>query len=124
MVNRDAPICPGQLLAHYSPKARLTLSTKRPHQKEVVLGFTDRTYDQAAKVFLLGSIKNPESIAHNLYHTLRMLDIEGIPDAWVDINFADTGLLKTIKERLIRTPINSHFCKMHKICYHIVHIWV
>lgn len=100
--NNDAPICPGQLLAHYAPKARLTLSTKRPHQKEVVLGFTNRTYEHATKLFLLGNLENPETIAHKLYHTLRQLDLEGIPNAWVDIDFADRGLLKTIKERLIR----------------------
>ncbi len=105
-VKNDTPLCPGQLLAHYAPKARLVLSDA-PYefcskQLSFVVGFSNRSYQDAARVFLLGSTDDASLVANRLYDVLRQLDVENIKAAWVDMNFADFGLWKTIKERFRR----------------------
>lgn len=106
VANRDAPVCPGQLLAHYAPKARLVLSdslfAECPKQLPVVIGFANRSYPGAERIFLLAETEDAELAAHRLYHVLRQLDQENIKEAWVDMRFSDTGLWKTVKERLFR----------------------
>lgn len=105
-VNRDAPVCPGQLLAHYAPKARLVLSDRLfaecPNKLPVVVGFSNRQYPGAVRIFELAQTEDASMAAHRLYHVLRQLDQEHIKEAWVDMRFADTGLWKTVKERLHR----------------------
>lgn len=105
-VNRKAPVCPGQLLAHYAPKARLVLSdttfTDCPKRLDTVIGFGDRSYPGAARVFILADTSNASMAANRLYHVLRELDRQNIHEAWVDMQFPDTGLWKTVKERLSR----------------------
>lgn len=106
----ESPICPGQLLSHYAPKARLILSDqpyKREENPPVVLGFTDRDYSEAKKVFFFGPITNPEEVAHNLYAQLRQLDIEDIQEAWVDIAIPSRGIWATIRERLFRASASQ-----------------
>ncbi|MBS0634323.1 MAG: threonylcarbamoyl-AMP synthase [Verrucomicrobia bacterium] len=101
VTNSSKPICPGQLLAHYAPKATLLLSpTAKEHPN--VVGFTDRLYPAAKRLFLLGSSTDPIEVANRLYSILRKLDQDGVEEAWVDMDFADNGLWKTIKERLSR----------------------
>ncbi|MDB6081128.1 MAG: Sua5/YciO/YrdC/YwlC family protein, partial [Chlamydiia bacterium] len=94
------PVCPGQLFRHYAPKASLTLS-KTPSHK-IIVGFSDRIYEGAVRVFSLGRSSHPEEIAFNLYDVLRSLDAEGVEEAEVDINLPTTeyGLWITILERL------------------------
>lgn len=106
VANRDAPVCPGQLLAHYAPKARLVLSdslfAECPKQLPNVVGFANRSYAGAERIFFLAETEEAELAAHRLYHVLRQLDQENVKEAWVDMRFPDTGLWKTVKERLFR----------------------
>ena len=96
----ERPICPGQLFRHYAPNTRLILDSK-PHSAHIV-GFSDRSYADAKKVYSLGSCVNPEEVAHNLYNTLRQLDVDGVDEATVDINLPQDGLWLTILERLTK----------------------
>ncbi len=100
--NAEKPICPGQLLAHYAPKARLILSTDSQNILPAVIGFGDRLYPHAKKVFLLSEKCDANEAAHRLYTILRQLDQENIQEAWVDMQFPETGLWKTVRERLSR----------------------
>jgi len=96
--NERLPLCPGQHYRHYSPKTVLTTGTY--HGQPFVVGYEDREYPGAEKIFILGDLKHPETIAKNLYSTLRQLDEKGIREAWIDLDFEENGLLKTVKERL------------------------
>lgn len=97
----SAPICPGQLYKHYAPKAALILDQNIPPESiGAILGFSDKIYPESCKLFALGSTKDPEQVAKNLYCVLRTLDQEGIEKAWVDTRFPETGLWTTIAERL------------------------
>jgi L-threonylcarbamoyladenylate synthase len=100
------PICPGQLLSHYAPKARLILSDS-PYQTcakkcPIVLGFTDKAYPGAEKRFFLGSLRTPKEVSFNLYDCLRQLDVEGVMEVWVDLDTPHDGIWATIRERLLR----------------------
>lgn len=99
-VKEGAPICPGQLFRHYSPKARLLLD--KGEQLPDVVGFDDRVYPGLIRLFSLGNSQNAEEAAFRLYDALRQLDQLGVKDAWVDMDFPDTGVWKTIRERLFR----------------------
>ncbi len=92
------PLCPGQLYRHYSPKALLVpLDSEK---KQVVVGFSDREYPWAVKVYSFGSIKNPEKVAKRLYMVLRRLDQDQISEAQLDMEFPNFGLWSTIRQRL------------------------
>lgn len=95
------PLCPGQMYRHYAPKAQLNLVSQVPEGAQgVVLGFDDRLYPTGLRLFSLGNSHDPASAAHRLYAVLRELDQQGIPEAWVDMDFPDNGLWLTLKERL------------------------
>lgn len=96
----DKPLCPGQMYRHYAPKARLHLCGSIPDQCSVVLGFSDRTYHPAKVIKVLGSLDDPGAVAKSLYQVFRELDEEGIIDAWVDMDFPNTGLWVSIRERI------------------------
>ncbi len=96
----EKPICPGQLFRHYAPNTRLLLSENAIG--DYIVGFSDRSYPEAKKVFSLGSSSSAEQVAKNLYDTLRKLDLETIAEASVDMNIPSDGLWSTIRERLIR----------------------
>lgn len=103
---KEKPICPGQLFSHYAPKAELILSTD-PYEEckkrlPIVVGFSDKKYAGAEKIFTLGSTSNPEEVAFRLYALLRDLDKNGIEKAWVDIATPTLGIWTTIRERLFR----------------------
>lgn len=93
------PISPGQLFRHYAPKARLFLSPPE-HSVATMVGFSDRQYPGYTKVYYLGSSSNPQEVSHRLYRILRQLDEDGVPEAVVDMQMAEDGLWKTIRERL------------------------
>lgn len=95
--NSSKPLCPGQLYRHYAPKAKLYLDST---QCTTVVGFSDRTYPNAKRVFILGHSSDPEQVATHLYAVLRQLDLEAIEEASVDMNFPQSGLWSTISERL------------------------
>lgn len=96
------PVCPGQLYRHYAPKAKLELCLDCGNSKGVVLGFSERQYSKATKVFILGDMLVPETVAENLYSRLRQLDDEGVEAACVDMDFPKNGLWETIRERLVK----------------------
>jgi L-threonylcarbamoyladenylate synthase len=78
---------------------RLHLSEEAP-EGAVVVGFAERNYPRAGRVFRLGSLSHPHEIAAALYATLRQLDEEEIEEAWVDMNFPKEGILAVVAERL------------------------
>jgi len=98
---QERPLCPGQLYRHYAPNAKLTLLESIPQERQgVVIGFSDRTYPKGCRLYPLGSSKDPEAAAHQLYAVLRQLDADGIQEAMVDMNFPAQGLWLTLRERL------------------------
>ncbi len=94
------PLCPGQNYRHYAPLATMYLEKNIPENCCNILGFKERNYPKTMRVFLLGSLDEPESVAAGLYNLLRTLDSEGINDVGVDMDFPDVGLWKSIRERL------------------------
>jgi L-threonylcarbamoyladenylate synthase len=105
------PLCPGQLYRHYSPLATLHLLKEFPENfTGTLLGYHERTYPKGATIMPLGSINNPETVANNLYRVLRELDKQNLTEAWVDINIPQTGLWKTILERLKKAAGGSAPC--------------
>jgi len=103
-----APLCPGQMYRHYAPKAELKLTTKFTEEMSgVVLGYTDRQYPAGLSFREFGSLNSPENVAENLYRSLRQLDADNIPIAWVDVNVPSDGLWGTILERLNKASDQS-----------------
>jgi L-threonylcarbamoyladenylate synthase len=96
------PICPGQLYRHYAPSAILHLEREKKRLSGVVLGYMERVYPLATRLFVLGTLTDSKTVAENLYATLRQLDIEGIVEAHVDIDIPQNGLWITIAERLLK----------------------
>lgn len=100
------PLCPGQLYRHYAPKARLVLSERcMLAEKNVIVGYSDRSYPESNRILSLGRSTNPEEIAENLYSTLRLIDDLKIPSALVDIELPCDGLYGTILERLHKAAL-------------------
>lgn len=99
----ETPICPGQLFRHYAPAAHLILTTSFHEQMQgAIVGFSDRPYSQNGSLFSLGASHDPEGVAENLYSTLRRLDEEKVPQAFVDMRFPNEGLWITLAERLTK----------------------
>lgn len=104
------PLCPGQLLRHYAPKAKIYLGEEdKLRLCSHILGFYERDYSafRGKKVVYLGSDKNPKQVAENLYDILRQLDVEHVEHVWVDNDFPLDGLWLTIDERLKRASNND-----------------
>lgn len=101
--NDVKPLCPGQMYRHYAPRAKLYLSkTFSSFPDRPVIGFRGRRYPKGAAVYMLGSVESPGEVAENLYSVLRMLDDDGVQEAWVDIDLPQDGLWMTIRERLLK----------------------
>lgn len=92
-------VCPGQFFRHYAPKAKLHLGDSF-EEASCIIGFTDRDYPGSAHKILWGSTKDPEEVLFRLYDTLRRVDLEGIKEAWIDMNVPEDGLWTTFIERL------------------------
>jgi L-threonylcarbamoyladenylate synthase len=108
VLKKDAqPLCPGQLFRHYAPKARLFLGVDEIDEATHILGFEGRTYLKDKFVYILGSTDEPLQVAGNVYQKLRQLDEDGVQAAWIDMNFPQEGLWKTITERLRRAAGSS-----------------
>jgi L-threonylcarbamoyladenylate synthase len=104
----QTPLCPGQLYRHYAPKAELRVMKKFPMDAEgVVIGFSDRVYPAKCRLIEISSLKEPELAARQLYAVLRQLDIEGVKNAYVDIDLPEQGLWLTIQERLTKAAYKS-----------------
>jgi L-threonylcarbamoyladenylate synthase len=100
------PVAPGQMYKHYAPNAKLHL--KGHFEKDrIVVGFQNRLYPLAKKVFTFGHIENPLEVMQNLYRILRDLDREGVQEAFVDMDIPEEGLWCTIRERLQRAANND-----------------
>lgn len=96
----DKPLCPGQMYKHYAPLAKLIpVYSFENITKGVVIGFSDRSYPKGCHLISLGNLSNPEEIAANFYHALRLLDQEGHSEAMVDMNFPNIGLFNTLQQR-------------------------
>jgi len=100
----EKALCPGQRWRHYAPKAHLL--TERA-SAEAIIGFEERDYGRSAHFFSLGSLKNPAVAAARLYTILRELDRKGIKTAWIDTDFQEVGLFRTLKERIKKASIKS-----------------
>lgn len=100
--SEETIICPGLLLRHYAPKARLLLSEFEWPLATHILGFRERNYPNDKETFIMGSLNNPEEVAKNLYGLLRKLDFDNVNTAWVDMDFPQKDLWRTVRERLIR----------------------
>lgn len=99
--NASAPICPGQKYRHYAPRTHLIPTKQIPQDYVgVIVGFTDRQYSRAAKIYYLGSSNDQDEIAHQLYSVFRKLDTDGVKEALMDMNIPDNGIYKTIIERI------------------------
>ncbi|MEM1282261.1 MAG: L-threonylcarbamoyladenylate synthase [Chlamydiota bacterium] len=98
----ENPLCPGQMYRHYAPNARLHFDTYIPEYCPVVIGFSERDYPPNKTLKVLGSIKDPQSVARRLYHTFRKLDEEGVTDAWIDMDFPVNDLWASIRERIVK----------------------
>lgn len=99
---QQRPLCPGQLLQHYAPRARLHLcSMGHPAEGAIVLGFSNRDY-ATGTLWDLGESHDAEAVAHALYAGLRRLDHEGLQEAWIDDRIPEEGLWRTIRERMRR----------------------
>lgn len=104
-----SPLCPGQLYRHYAPQASLELFKpifcNELISNKVVVGYSDRAYRAAQKIYYLGPSHDPQTIASSLYATLRSLDQDGVRQAYLDFDLPDTGLYRTIKERIIKASL-------------------
>lgn len=98
------PICPGQHYKHYAPNAVLKPLGK--DQTGVVIGFSDRKYPHSTALYILGDLSEPEIVAGNLYSVLRALDTDGVQEAFIDWDFPNEGLWRTIRERLRKASMS------------------
>lgn len=102
----EVAVCPGQLFRHYAPSARLVLTQEfQDGMQGTVLGFSDRQYPVGCQRFILGPSDALETVAENLYRTLRRLDEENIQQAFVDMRIPQEGLWITILERLTKASV-------------------
>ncbi|MFZ4673236.1 threonylcarbamoyl-AMP synthase [bacterium] len=101
----SAPICPGQLLRHYSPNCELTNNISADF--EAIVGYGDVTYHWNLPLYNLGSKQDPSGIARNLYEMLRRLDVDKIKKAFVDLDIPSHGLYAPIQERLSRALVKK-----------------
>lgn len=104
---KKTSICPGSHYKHYSPEASLEMDLSQALDNDVIVGYTNRTYQKNTKLIPLGRSDEPEYLLQNLYMTLRRLDIDGIKHAFIDIDLPQTGLYRTLLERLKRASSKS-----------------
>lgn len=106
-----SPLCPGQLYRHYAPQASLELFKPifcdELISNKVVVGYSDRAYQAAQKIYYLGRSHDPKAIASSLYATLRSLDQDGVKQAYLDFDLPDVGLYRTIKERILKASLKE-----------------
>ena len=113
----ERPRAPGMKYRHYAPKAELTVFRGSPEKvaeeinrrteeaisagkKAAVLGTEENLFRyRFGRIYSVGSGKNEESIAHNLYARLRQCDDEGIEMISSEC-FPEDGLGFAIMNRL------------------------
>jgi len=111
------PKSPGQKYRHYSPKAKMKIIqgdledicfrinelTKQYEKDEIKIGImatkqTHHKYD-SAKVLIVGDREKPETIAANLFSTLREFDKIGV-DIILAEGIDETGIGKAVMNRM------------------------
>jgi L-threonylcarbamoyladenylate synthase len=107
-VQENAPLAPGMLLKHYSPKTRLILTDNvpevllaNPNQNIMVMAFYPSKMLPNIQYYFLAKQNNLDQAASNLYHALHYLDSLNL-DLIIAEKFPDYGLGKTINDRLTR----------------------
>lgn len=107
-VQENAPVAPGMLLKHYSPKTKLILTDNV--EKEIalagninfaILAFHPQETDGLHQYLYLSQENNLEKAAANLYATLHHLDTLNF-DLIIAQKLPEIGLGKTINDRLTR----------------------
>ncbi len=99
----EKALSPGMKYRHYAPQAEVTLvegsedavlaGLRSCYQRDTeagkrscILCFTEHTARlEGCRVLCLGSIRNPDEIAHRLFDTLRKLDEEGMETVYSEI---------------------------------------
>lgn len=98
--DKETPLCPGQMYRHYAPKAKLILTADFSGLSDcVIVGFSDRHYP-SERVYYLGSSSDADAVARHLYDVLRQLDKDNVVQACIDVDLPNTGLFRTVLERL------------------------
>lgn len=102
----EVAICPGQHWRHYAPQAELVFKQTELVKGMAVIGFENRSYP-TEKTYFLGSLDDPKPCLEKLYATLRLLDVDHISKAWIDMDFPLGGLWETLRERLMKAASSS-----------------
>lgn len=104
------PIAPGQLLAHYRPKASVHLGSQvgRWNEGEPVIGLHGRNYP-GAHVLHLFDPDQPQTLMPHFYHLLRETDRLGLESLFIDDVFLQitSPPWQTLRERFMRCSCQS-----------------
>lgn len=95
------PVSPGQLLAHYAPRARVRLDVTAPEADEALLAFGPQVPPHSGPTFNLSASGDLVEAAANLYSALRTLDATGAATIAV-MPIPPNGLGEAINDRLNR----------------------
>lgn len=102
------PLSPGMTYRHYAPEKPLILVIDEKKLDEVLLKYPDApiicpqeavTRFYGRRTIILGSLKEPFTIAQNLFHVLRTIDSIAASAAIV-IGFESKGILFSVMNRL------------------------
>ncbi|MBN4067050.1 threonylcarbamoyl-AMP synthase [Simkania negevensis] len=66
----------------------------------LVLGFEGRDYPGAKKVVVMGPVDQPKIVAKKLFQSLRTVENEDAERIWVDMDFPQQGLFRSIRHRI------------------------
>lgn len=102
------PLSPGMTYRHYAPEKPLILVIDEKKLDEVLLKYPDApiicpqetaTRFYGRRTIILGTLKEPFTIAQNLFHVLRTIDSTAASAAIV-IGFESKGILFSVMNRL------------------------
>lgn len=102
-----AQAAPGQLMQHYSPRAKVHLiahgetQAASPASSSVAIIYNSQPDNAAAHTYWLSEDGNADTIAHNLFELIQRLDQQGYTELQIELS-ADTGIGKAINDRLKR----------------------
>jgi L-threonylcarbamoyladenylate synthase len=102
-----AQAAPGQLMQHYSPRAKVQLIahgetfSARPSSSSVAIIYNSQPDNTAAHTYWLSEDGNADTIAHNLFELIQRLDQQGYTELHIELS-AETGIGKAINDRLRR----------------------
>lgn len=102
------PLSPGMTYRHYAPEKPLILVVNEKRLDEILLKYPDApvicpqemvTKFYGRKTIVLGTLKEPFTIAQNLFHILRTVD-SVTAEAAIVIGFEPKGILFSVMNRL------------------------